>query len=75
MNEHNIIPGPWDGATPPSPPGDYIEAVFGREGYLSKSIPNYEPRPSQVRLVRAIDEAIRTRRHVIAEGPKALPMA
>lgn len=70
MSEFKVIEGPWEKqAPPPHPPGDYINSVFGNGGYLSKDIPNYEERPSQIALARSIDEAIRTRKHVIAEGP------
>jgi len=51
------------------PKGDYIESVFGEKGALARLIPNYNPRPSQVALSRAIDRAIREEKHVIAEGP------
>jgi ATP-dependent DNA helicase DinG len=69
MTDLKVIQGPWEGSSPPGPPGDYINDVFGNEGYLSKNIPNYQERPSQIALARSIDEAIRTRKHVIAEGP------
>ncbi|WP_394847346.1 ATP-dependent DNA helicase [Pendulispora brunnea] len=45
-----------------------IDQVFGTEGYLARA-PGYEPRPGQVTLARAIDEAIRTGKHLVAEGP------
>ena len=69
MGELKIIQGPWKGSAPPPPPGDYIETVFGKEGYLSKMIPNYEERPGQIEIARAIDKGIVDQRHVIAEGP------
>lgn len=48
---------------------DYIQAVFGKDGYLSKQFDGYEPRPSQIAMASAIDAAIRGGHHLIAEGP------
>lgn len=66
VGELKVIQGPWEGS---SSNGDYIQDVFGNGGYLSKGIPNYQERTGQIELSRSIDEAIRTKRHVIAEGP------
>lgn len=63
MGELKVIKGPRKDS------GDYIKDVFGNGGYLSKGISNYQERPSQIELSRAIDEGIRTGRHVITEGP------
>lgn len=54
---------------PPEPSGDYIESVFGREGFLSAGNPFYEERPGQVALARHVDAAIRGEHHALAEGP------
>lgn len=60
---------PQDVRKPLPPPRDYIEEVFGANGHLSKGIPNYQQRPSQIALSRAIEAGLRTERHVVAEGP------
>jgi len=48
---------------------DYIKDVFGVGGVLASRFPGYEPRRGQVALTEAIDEAIQTRRHLLAEAP------
>lgn len=46
-----------------------IEAFFGNAGPLAKANPNYEARPGQVRLARAIHDAAVGQHHLLAEGP------
>lgn len=46
-----------------------IEAMFAKGGPLAAGNPNYEARPGQVRLARAIHDALVHRHHLIAEGP------
>ena len=63
---------PEPGAIPEKilpPEKDYIKEVFGAGGHLSKGIKNYQERPSQIAIARAIEKGIREKRHVIAEGP------
>jgi len=48
---------------------DYIDQVFGTGGILARRFPGYQPRSGQLALVRAIDEVIRNRRHLLAEAP------
>lgn len=50
-------------------PETIIDDVFGPTGFLSKSFPGYQPRESQVKLSAAIARAIRSERHILAEGP------
>lgn len=50
----------------PMPPLD-VEATFGPQGPLAR--PGYEARPGQVRLSRAIYDALAGGTHLIAEGP------
>lgn len=47
---------------------DYIDDVFGASGMLSQAFPGYVPRPGQILLARAVDEAIKSRGHVLAEA-------
>jgi ATP-dependent DNA helicase DinG len=46
-----------------------IEDVFGTEGFLAREFEGYAPRKGQVDMARAIEEAIATGTHAIAEGP------
>lgn len=46
-----------------------IEATFGPGGPLSAGNPAYEARPGQVRLARAIHDALVEGRHLLGEGP------
>ena len=50
-------------------PDRYVDAVFGETGYLSRAFAGYTPRPGQVALARAVDRAIVTKKHLLAEGP------
>lgn len=52
----------------PVPPLD-IEATFGPGGPLSAGKENYEARPGQVRLARAIFDGLAQGHHLLAEGP------
>jgi ATP-dependent DNA helicase DinG len=45
------------------------EQYFGKNGTLSKVLPGYHPRPGQVALAEAVEQAITHRRHLLAEGP------
>jgi ATP-dependent DNA helicase DinG len=45
-----------------------LELFFSSEGGLAKTIEGYQPRAQQIEMARAIAEAIRTRRHLIAEA-------
>lgn len=58
-----------DGGKRPEPPGDYIQEVFGPNGYLAAQVSGYLPRPGQIKLARAIDRGIREGYHVTGEGP------
>lgn len=46
-----------------------VEALFGPGGPLAKGNPAYEARPGQVRLARAIFDALAGGHHLLAEGP------
>lgn len=48
---------------------DYIDEVFGLGGALAARFPGYQPREGQVALARAVDNAIRTSTHLLAEAP------
>lgn len=45
-----------------------LESFFGSGGPLAKVIPGYQPRESQLEMAKAIIEAIRTERNLIAEA-------
>jgi ATP-dependent DNA helicase DinG len=47
----------------------YVDATFGAGGYLSRAFEGYVPRPGQVALAHAVDRAIASRTHLLAEGP------
>ena len=47
----------------------YLEDVFGGSGTLARAKENYEVRQGQIDLTFAIDEAIRDKTHLLAEGP------
>ncbi len=48
---------------------DYLDEVFGSAGVLSRRFSGYEPRKGQVDLARAVDRAISTEKHLLAEAP------
>lgn len=48
--------------------GDYIAETFGEGGHLSRVVPEYVPRPGQIRMTRAVDRAITEQSHLLAEG-------
>src|SRR3954465_13821024 len=41
---------------------------FGKGGLLSRSHPNYEYRPGQFEMARAVESALRNREHLIVEA-------
>src|SRR3954462_14464072 len=41
---------------------------FGKGGILSRSHPNYEHRPGQYEMARAVESALRNREHLIVEA-------
>ncbi|MCG8417268.1 MAG: ATP-dependent DNA helicase [Proteobacteria bacterium] len=47
----------------------YIDDVFGAAGLFARRFPDYEPRPGQIALARAIDDAFTANDHLLAEGP------
>jgi len=47
----------------------YIAEVFGPGGILSKHFDDYQPRPGQVEMARAVDRSFRESRHLMVEGP------
>lgn len=48
---------------------DYtLDSVFGPEGLLKQKFPQYEPRPSQVKMAELVQETIATRGHALIEG-------
>jgi ATP-dependent DNA helicase DinG len=48
---------------------DFIDETFGPEGHLARRLPMYRPRPQQIELTRAIDDAIRDGENLLAEAP------
>ncbi len=52
----------------PIPPLD-VNDIFGKTGLLAAGNPKYEPRAGQVRLARAITDALIERKHFMGEGP------
>ena len=50
-------------------PDEYMRLVFGNDGLISKRIPGYRVRSSQVQLARAVHDAFAARTHLVAEAP------
>ncbi len=48
---------------------DYLNDVFGERGLFAEHLAAYEQRDGQVKLARAVDNAMRDGRHVFGEGP------
>lgn len=48
---------------------DYIEQIFGHGGLLSKHFDGYQPRTGQMKLARALDQAVREGDRVLVEAP------
>lgn len=48
---------------------DYISQVFDDGGLFASRFPGYEVREGQVALARIVDNAMRSGRHVLGEGP------
>ena len=48
---------------------DYLSDVFGEQGLFAAHFPGYEMREGQVALARMVDEAMRSSRHGLGEGP------
>jgi ATP-dependent DNA helicase DinG len=48
---------------------DYIDDVFGPQGVLAQKFAGYQPREGQIALARAVDRAIATSGHLLAEAP------
>jgi len=46
-----------------------LDEVFGPEGMIARHFSGYEERPSQVKVARAIHEAVVHKRHALVEGP------
>jgi ATP-dependent DNA helicase DinG len=56
--------------TQESNPQSYLREVFGTGGKLSEVLPGYKPRAGQVRLTRAVDDAMRVMHSVLLlDGP------
>ncbi len=47
---------------------DALEGIFGPGGELSRRLPGYESRPSQLEMARAVAEAIETRSNLCVEA-------
>ena len=48
---------------------EYLEAVFGPEGYLARRFEGYKQRKGQVDLAVAAERCLTTGKHLFAEGP------
>lgn len=48
---------------------DIIDEVFGTDGLFASKFAGYEPRPGQVKLARAIHQAVTDGAHLLGEGP------
>ncbi|MCL4782329.1 MAG: ATP-dependent DNA helicase [Bryobacterales bacterium] len=55
-------------APPRREPASQVFEFFSREGLLSRWHPNFEYRPGQLQMARAVEAAMRERRHLIVEA-------
>jgi len=64
------VPLPLPGGEALSPPGGAgpVEAILAPGGALSRALPGYEPRPDQLAMARAVEEALSGRRYLVAEA-------
>ncbi len=49
-----------------------LDAVFGLQGPLARSLEGYQLRPEQVAMARSVEHAIAHQRHVVVEAPTGL---
>ena len=47
---------------------DEVAAFLGPNGSLAKRVPNYEPRPGQIAMLKAVVEAFNEGRHLVVEA-------
>jgi len=45
-----------------------VDSVLGPEGRIAARLPNYEPREQQLLMARKVTEALRDRKHLVAEA-------
>lgn len=45
-----------------------VEAILGDGGHIAKRLPNYETRPQQLDMARAVERSIRRQSHLVAEA-------
>jgi ATP-dependent DNA helicase DinG len=45
-----------------------VRALLAPDGPVARSLPDYEERPPQTRMAVAVDEALRSRRHLVVEA-------
>lgn len=55
-----------DDCTPLDP--DEVAEMLGPAGAMAHFVPGYEPRPGQVRMLKAVVEAVNTGRHLVVEA-------
>jgi len=51
-----------------SEPVHNVASVLGTAGSIARRLPGYEPRPEQLAMAQAVEQAIATRKHLIAEA-------
>jgi ATP-dependent DNA helicase DinG len=52
----------------PAEPSSSVASFFARDGHLSRWHPHFEYRADQYRMAKAVEEAIRERRHLVVEA-------
>ncbi|MFN5288362.1 MAG: helicase, partial [Planctomyces sp.] len=45
-----------------------VASVLGTSGSIARRLPGYEPRPEQLAMAQAVEQAIATKKHLIAEA-------
>lgn len=69
MDDEDLFEAPDSADFFEAPEASNIERVFGADGLLAGKFNGYKPRPGQLMLAHAVEDAIRDGKHLMAEGP------
>ena len=59
---------PHEYRTDKKDPVDHVKNIFGESGELEHSLPDFEHRPEQIEMAKAVSEAIDFERHLVVEA-------
>ena len=45
-----------------------VRSILGEDGRIAHRLPTYEPRPQQLEMAQAVEQAIRTQSHLVVEA-------